>query len=190
MSHWTYVKGMIEVSCYAVSNPQVRYIIESVLEHLPVVSGSEGNMRIHTVYGTYTWHSSSHNEFGEWMRYRRDADCDGWYELDNGCFLVIDGALRDRDFKETLLEFNKWMNRLAKRLLVSEVMVKISDHYEKEILIQNSEPYSAMYEPFSWEKESQGVPAWTEYLFWERQEGTEYPKKLYQKYFDTNKQSI
>lgn len=79
---------------------------------------------------------------------------------------------------------------MAKRLLVSEIMVKISDHYGKEILIQNSEPYSAMYEPFSWEKENQGVPAWTEYLFWERQEGTEYPKKLYQKYFDTNKQSI
>lgn len=190
MSHWIYVKGMIEVSCLAFSNPQVRYIIESVLEHLPVVSGSEGNMRIHTVYGTYTGCSSSHNEFGEWMRYRKDADCDGWYEMDNGCFLVIDGALRDRDFKETLLEFNKWMNRLAKRLLVSEIMVKISDHYGKEILIQNSEPYSAMYEPFSWEKESQGVPAWTEYLFWERQEGTEYPKKLYQRYFDANKQSI
>lgn len=100
MSHWTYVKGMIEVSCLAFSNPQVRYIIESVLEHLPVVSGSEGNMRIHTVYGTYTGCSSSHNEFGEWMRYRKDADCDGWYEMDNGCFLVIDGALRDRVLKK------------------------------------------------------------------------------------------
>lgn len=49
MSHWTYVSGIVEVRPIGNTQPQKRYILDTVLEHLPVVSGSEGNMKVHVV---------------------------------------------------------------------------------------------------------------------------------------------
>lgn len=44
MSHWTYVSGLIRVSPTGRTQPEKRYVLETVLEHLPAVSGSEGYM--------------------------------------------------------------------------------------------------------------------------------------------------
>ncbi len=52
MSHWTYISGIVEVCPIGNTQPQKRYILDTVLEHLPVVSGSEGNMKVHVVVVT------------------------------------------------------------------------------------------------------------------------------------------
>ena len=70
MSHWTYVSGIVEVRPIGNTQPQKRYILDTVLEHLPVVSGSEGNMKVHVVQQYGHDCSSSCNEFDEplWPR--------------------------------------------------------------------------------------------------------------------------
>ena len=42
MSHWTFITGVVEVTPAGETQPQLRYVLDTVLEHLPVVSGSEG----------------------------------------------------------------------------------------------------------------------------------------------------
>ena len=65
MSHWTYVRGMITVAPMGRSVPEREYVLKAVLEHLPKVKGSEGDMEIlltqpkdHDLY-------TSHDEFFE-----------------------------------------------------------------------------------------------------------------------------
>lgn len=182
MSSWTYVSGFIAVSPIGGTQPQKRYILETVLEHLPVVSGSERNMKVHIVqkYGYNC--SSSMNEFDEDMYFRRNADCDGWYRTQRTYLLVLEAALRDRVFEETLREFNKWMNRLAKRVFVEDILVRV-EGYDREIILKESEPYQQMNEPFSWQDDSDGEPAWVEYLLWDRAKDSRYPLALTYKYY-------
>ena len=45
MSWWTYVHGTIVVSPMGRTQAEKRYILDTVLEHLPVVSGSERDIK-------------------------------------------------------------------------------------------------------------------------------------------------
>ena len=41
MSYWTHINGVIDVSPMGRTPAEQRYILETVLNHLPIVSGSE-----------------------------------------------------------------------------------------------------------------------------------------------------
>lgn len=190
MSYWTYITGVITVSPMGRTQPEKRYILDTVLDHLPAVTGSEANMKVHVVqkYGHNS--SSSCNEFDESLWYRRDADHDGWMRVQDEYLLVLEGSLRDRVYEETFHAFNKWLNRLAKRVSVDDILVRIngysilSDSY-KSYTFCDAEPYTKMSEWPSWcEEESGGEPAWAEYLMWESAKGTRYPMKLEYKYYN------
>lgn len=47
MSYWTYINGTITVSPMGRTQPEKRYILETVLNHLPRVTGSEGDMNVY-----------------------------------------------------------------------------------------------------------------------------------------------
>lgn len=183
MSYWTYISGVITVHSSGISQPHARYILDTVLEHLPTVSGSEHNMKVYVVQPYGHNYSSSTNEFGEPMCYRQDADCDGWMRVQSDYLIVLDAKLRDRIFDQTKVELSKWLCRLAKRMWIRDILVSLKG-YEQELLITNSEPYAEMFEPYSTMEESGGEPAWTEYLFWDRMKDSEYPMMLGYKYFN------
>lgn len=65
MSFWSYVRGMIEVYPMGRTQAEMRYILETVLSHLPPVTGSEGNMKAHIVQKSGFNYSSSADEFGQ-----------------------------------------------------------------------------------------------------------------------------
>lgn len=183
MSHWTHIFGIVEVRPAGRTQPEKRYILDTVLEHLPVVRGSEGNMKVHVVQQYGHSSSSTHNEFDESMWVRRDHDHDGWTRTQDKYTLVLEGHLRDTEFDGTLCALNKWLNRLAKRLWVTNILVKLSDGY-KTLVLDDPEPYSEMTEEPSWSPKNNGEPAWFEYLMWDAAKGTRYPMKLMYKYYD------
>lgn len=179
MSFWSYVKGMIEVYPMGRTQAEMRYILETVLSHLPPVTGSEGNMKVHIVQKSGHDCSCSDDEFGQRTkmgngRYGRFFDTQSCY------FLVVEGDLRDRLFDQTYEEFQKWLCRLAKRVRVKDVMVKI-DEFDQHIFIQNDkEKYTQMYEDPSWgDKNSMN---WCEYLMWGQAENSYWPDVLLDKY--------
>ena len=100
---------------------------------------------------------------------------------------MVNAALRDRYFNEAFKEFMKWLCRLAKRVDLMNVLVKIND-YSKEYVINDecsiSSPYCQMNEYPSWCEESNGEPCWCEHLMWESAKNSMYPMLLAYKYIN------
>lgn len=181
MSYWTYINGVITVEPMGRTQHEKRYILETILDHLPKVTGSERDMNISILEKQSGVTSSCNcNEFGEFT-YRRHSYPDIYEQY----MVVIDGSFRDRYFEETKRELNKFLNRLAKRVYMNDILVEMHGFdyggYQKKLIISNAEPYKQMEEGPSWWN---GEPAWAEYLMWDRAPDSEYPLKLAHKYYN------
>ena len=49
MSSWTYIQGTITVSPIGRTQAEKRYILDTVLAHLPIVSGSKRDMNVYVI---------------------------------------------------------------------------------------------------------------------------------------------
>lgn len=198
MSYWTYVNGIVRVSPMGRTQAEKRYILETVLEHLPLVTGSERDMNVHIVQRSGTNESCSCDEFGETTNnlvdhFGQKSQSRGWLRVQREYILVVEGALRDRMFEQTYKEFQKWLCRLAKRIDVDDVLVEVTG-YGKSSIIRNPEirkkgiwdtAYGQMFEKPTWcqnDKEFR-EPNWCEYLMWDSAKGSSYPMMLGYKYF-------
>lgn len=65
MSMWTHLQGVIEVRPMCRTDIESRYILETVLAHLPKVTGSERDMRINIVQPDFTAKSYSEHTYDE-----------------------------------------------------------------------------------------------------------------------------
>lgn len=174
MSFWTYINGNIIVSPLGRTQAEKRYILDTVLSHLPVVSGSEGDMDVYVIQKNGYNYSSSCDEFGEVTnnlvdRYGRKSRKRGWLKIQDEYILVVNAALRDREFEDTYREFMKWLCRLAKRVMVNEVLVSVKG-YGISTIIQdkNYGGFYKMFEDPSWcSKTEMGELNWCEYLMWD-----------------------
>lgn len=186
-----------------------RYILDTVLDHMPIVSGSERDMEVYVIqkrgYNGYL----SCDEFGETTNNLRDSYGQrsrkrGSLHTQEEYILAVAGSLRDRLFKETYIDFQNWLCRLAKRVEVIEVLVEIKA-YERQAIIRNTGGvYSKMFEVPSWYRGGQHSnqrlneklkayhsdaddfkePNWCEYLMWEGMSNCMYPRLLGYKYFN------
>lgn len=188
MSCWTYVHGTIKVAPMGRTQAEKTYILNTVLEHLPQVTGSEEDMNVYVIQKNGHNHSSSCDEFGEHTNnlvdnYGSRGGRRGWLRVQSEYIIVVDGSLRDRMFEQTFKEFINWLCRLSKRVIVKDVMVEVSD-YDKSHLIRNdNDIYSDMFESPSWSPANQsGEPNWCEYLMWEGIDRWGYPRLLAYKY--------
>ena len=190
MSWWSYVHGTIVVSPTGRTQAEKKYVLDTVLDHLPQVTGSERDMNVYVIQKNGYNSSSSCDEFGECTNnlidyYGNKSRRRGWLQTQDEYILVVDGSLRDRKFGETFREFQKWLIRLAKRVSVKSVLVKIND-YNKQTLIQDE--YGYYWNLFEYPSGSRGnktdEPAWYEYLLWKPIKNGDYPSILAYKYFN------
>lgn len=184
MSIWTHIRGQLIVSPMGRTQPEKTYILHTVLQHLPFVTGSEGNMRVipMRVPGANSW--STHNEFGE-PCFGKERD--SFTTIQEDYILVLHADLRDRTFSETYREFIKWMCRLAKRVEVTDIVVKLWERYsDKSITIDDATPFSNMDMWPSWadSRNNGGEPCWAEYLMWEKSPNSDLPIGLDYKYYN------
>lgn len=171
MSEWTRIRGIVTVNVDGRTQAEKRYVIETILSHLPLVTGSERDMYTHIVQASGYNNFSPVDEFGfstnnlvnEYGNH--DRKC-GERRYQDYYYIVVEGNFRDRDFKTTFTEFNKWLCRLAKRTLITDVLVKLS-YYSKDYLFNNqNDCYTNMYEYPSWDiRCNTGESAWWEYLY-------------------------
>jgi len=173
MSAWTYVNGTITLSPMGRTQAEKRYILDTVLNHLPLVTGSEKDMSKYVIQKDGFNSSSSFDEYGwrtdnllDW--YGNNNRRGGWLRTQDQYILVVDGSLRDREFEETFKEFMNFICRLSDRIIIEDALIKISS-YNKEVLITNkNECFSDMYTYPSWSvggKEDEYN--WCEHLMWE-----------------------
>lgn len=150
MSSWTYVQGLIEVGAPGRTQAEKDYILQTVIDHLPKVTGSEYGMNIYTI------RANGHNRWSN----RDELDHLNYdFKTQSRYFLVLDGHLRDRRYKETLKELNKFLNRLAKRLPVDSMHVQLYtyDHSHIHTFTNENDYYGKMFE---------SEHPWYKYLMW------------------------
>ena len=149
MSSWTYVRGLIEIGAPGRTQAEKDYILQTVIAHLPKVTGSEGDMDIHVIkrFGYNVW--SNRDELGN-----RVQD----FKIQSQYFLVLDGNLRDRYYEDTFKELNNFLNRLAKRLIVDSVYVTLNDYNHSYTFTNKNDCYHHMFEFEN---------PWYSYLMWE-----------------------
>lgn len=206
MSNWTYVNGTIEVCPMGRTQAEKRYILETVLDHLPVVTGSERDMHVYIIQKNGYNGCSSYDEFGVRTNNLRMRNANGprdrkrgWLHTQDTYILVVNGSLRDRVFSDTYHEFQKWLCRLAKRVQVEDVLVEVKG-WNRSIIIRNPEmnkkpwntAYGQMFEDPSWFRDKKDEdefkePNWCEYLMWEHAKGYDFPMMLAYKYFADEK---
>ena len=149
MSSWTYVQGLIELDVPGRTQAEKNYILQTVIDHLPKVTGSEKSMNIYTIQtaGYDSW--QNFDEF-----YNRVED----FRTQSRYFLVLDGNLRDRYYEDTFKELNKFLNRLGKRLMVDSVYVRLYNYEHPHIFTNKNDCYGKMFE---------NDDPWYNYLMWE-----------------------
>ena len=189
MSMWTYITGTIQISVPGRTQAECDYILKTILNHLPRVTGSEGDMELYINNRDCKTYSSC-DEFAEctdnlidWYGYKNRSN--GWLQYSNRYILTVDGHLRDRTFSETVREFMKWIDRLAKRLSIDDILIKIST-YGDQLVIDNADKFIDMIEYPSWCNDT-GEPAWWEYLMWHRWGDTPIPLEHVVKYYENEK---
>lgn len=197
MSSWAYIMGTITVSPIGRTQAEKRYVLDTVLAHLPVVSGSERDMNVYVIQKNGHNNSCSCDEFGERTnnlvdRYGQKSRQRGWLCTQDEYILVVDAALRDREFDQTYREFIKWLVRLGKRVMIDNILVKISG-YDKSTIIKDyrvqNEKYSYqsvflnLFEDTSWTNDN-GEVNWCEYMLYPRAKDSDYPMMLAYKYFN------
>lgn len=189
MSSWTYINGTITA--------EKRYILETVLNHLPRVTGSEGDMDVYIIQKNGYNSSLSCDEFGE--RTNNLVDIYGNKSFDRGrmrvqdeYILVVNAALRDREFDQTYREFIKWLVRLCKRVMCEDILVEIKGYDKSTVIkdrnIQNKayswqSVFDGLFEAPSWCRDGK-EPNWTEFMMFEKAKDSDYPMMLAYKYFD------
>lgn len=196
MSFWTYINGTITVHPMGRTQSEKRYILETVLNHLPIVTGSEGDMNVYIIQKNGYSSSCSCDEFGEITN--NLVDRYGYKNRDRGCLqtqdeyiLVVNAALRDREFEQTYREFTKWFVRLCKRVNCKDILVEIKG-YDKSTIIKNrniqkkeysfKSVFNGLFEDPSWCNNNK-EPNWCEFMMYDRAKNSDYPMKLAYKYF-------
>ena len=196
MSYWTYLTGTVTVRPMGRTQAEKRYILDTVLEHLPLVTGSERDMNVYVIQKNGDSSSSSCDEFGEVTNnlvdsYGNKSRDRGWLRTQDEYILVVDGNFRDRMFEQTFREFMKWLCRLGKRVSIEDVLVEVKG-YDKSTVIKNTniqrkkysyrKVFDEMFEDPSWCNDT-GEPNWCEFMMYDRAKNSDYPMLLAYKYF-------
>ena len=184
MSLWTYIRGTITVSPLGRSQAEKRYILDTVLAHLPKVTGSERNMNVYVIQKNGYDEYSSHDEFGQYSNLGNGNSeyLHPGYDIQGKYILAVDANLRDRFFERTMKEFSNWLCRLSKRVDVNDVLVEVgSDYNDQSYVFSNkNDVFGEMFEWPSWC--DKGESNWCEFMMWDRDEDSDYPKALVRKY--------
>ena len=106
MSYWTYINGTVTVSPIGRTLAEKRYVLDTVLDHLPIVTGSERDMNVYIIQKDGSNSSCSCDEFGERTNnlvdeYGQRTRNRGWMRTQDDYILVLNAALRDRKFEQT-----------------------------------------------------------------------------------------
>jgi hypothetical protein len=162
------------------TQPEKRYVLDTVLEHLPRVTGSEGDMNVYVIQPKGHNSSCSCDELGQ----RSNKGTGDWsnFETQDNYILVVDGRLRDRLFNETKREFIKWLCRLAKRIVVEDILICICSDDKGSYTLQES--HEGFYDMFELPYKENEPPNWCEYLLWNPVRPTYLPLELIYKYYN------
>lgn len=163
MSQWTRVTGVVEVSPMGRTQAEKTYVLETILSHQPKITGGEDDASVKYFMNNGYDTSSSHDELGRRYFSMEDGHMQSRYTV------VLTGDLRYRDFKTTFKETVNWLCRLAKRVIVNNVLIKVSEDFGESRIIEDTRGvFYEMFEDPSWSiSKNQQQCNRFEYLLWD-----------------------
>lgn len=136
MSSWTYVTGVIEVDTFGRSDAEAMYMAQTVVNHLPRITGSEGCAKFYLSRPDGYCASSNVDEFHKASNLFNDKyRC--CFVIQPKVLITIQGSLRDRLFGQTLKETTKMLARLSAKLYVSDCLVKVQSDMNEKFIFDN-----------------------------------------------------
>lgn len=124
MSRWTYVNGIIKVDTMSRSSAESMYKAQTVVNHLPRITGSERCVQYYLNLVNGHNFSSNTDEFDNFSNLY-NSDYFNSFETQTYVLIAMDGSLRDREFKQTLFETTRALSRLASRLWIDICLVSV-----------------------------------------------------------------
>lgn len=149
MSSWTYVRGMISVDPVGETTAEKVFVVQTVLDHLPTVTGSEKNLFVYVTPSMY-YGLSCREDSGYGYRSRRVAP---------HFLITVEGDLRDREFNQTKAEVMRWICRLGKRLFITDICLTVRDQCGRKVVLTDERPLLDLYEGPHWIVKY-GKPKW------------------------------
>lgn len=145
MSVWTSVRGIVEVAPMGRTQAEKTYVLETILAHQPRITGSEDDANVKYFTNPGYNETSTHDELGCPYESIEDSQQQTLYTI------VITGDLRDREFESAYKDTVAWLCRLAKRVLVRNALVRVSDDCGKSAIIDDDHKlFCEMFERPSW----------------------------------------
>lgn len=139
MSWWTYVRGIVEVDTFADSDPEAMFMAQTVVNHLPRITGSERDVSVYCVRPNGANMSSNCDEFDIPSNLYTPGSYFRSFETQTKILIVLSGNLRDRKLPETLRETSKFLSRLASRLPIDHCLISVSDMHHKSYIFNDPE---------------------------------------------------
>jgi len=149
VSSWTYVRGMISVDPIGETTAEKVFVVQTVLDHLPTVTGSEKNLFVYVTPSVY-YGLSCREDSGYGYRSRRVAP---------HFLIIVEGDLRDREFNQTKAEVMRWICRLGKRLFITDICLTVRDQCGRKVVLTDERPLLDLYEGPHWIVKY-GKPKW------------------------------
>lgn len=128
--------GVIEVDTFAQSDAEAMYLAQTVVNHLPRITGSERDVEFHLAKPTGYCSSSNVDEFGQQSNLYND-DSRHLFVTQERILITIYGNLRDRMFKRTLRETTKMLARLSSRLWIRNCFVRVKSDMGDTFIFDN-----------------------------------------------------
>lgn len=127
MSIWTYVIGAVEVDTLSMSDAEAMYTAQTVVNHLPRIRGSEGDVEFY--FSKPNGHDCSSNcdEFGNRSNLG-DVNHYGLFTTQQRVLITLSGSLRDAEFHETLRQVTKMLTRLSSRIIITKCVISVSSY--------------------------------------------------------------
>ena len=139
MSLWTHVQGFIKIDTFQHSNTDTIHFAQKLVDHLPRITGSEGNASYYVILPNGHNQRSSTDEYdqysnlGEPQFYKRKYTYA--FKTQSQAIIIIDGDLRDRVLMQTYKEVIHVLNRISSRASICSCVVNINDWYEEKTIV-------------------------------------------------------
>ena len=137
MSEWVYVDGMIEIDTNSRSDAESMYIAQSVVNHLPQVHGSEGNVEYYLSLKNEDSDYDYKDEFGNLSNLTRGETAYSDFRWQTQVIIAVHGELRDTNFDAALREMTNMLNWLSSRIYVNTCLVRVRS-YGREFIFRDS----------------------------------------------------
>lgn len=154
MSVWSFVNGSIKVNTMARSSAEAMYIAQTVVDHLPLIEGSEGPAKLYLNLVKGHNVSSNVDEFNRMSNLARYENYHKLFEHQTNVLITVNGGLRDVEFKKAVHDTTKMLARLSSRLWVNECVISV-DSEDKSYVFCN--PKWVIYRELN---------GWTDGLLW------------------------